>query len=558
MADYLTPLARPGGQHPSLGSLLDLLHRAEQGEVNTVNVTLRFTVRSRWYSGHGTLPLTGLMGLTGRRCATPGSLVTDGQGQGVGEVDAAGDLHAGKSALIPIITPSDTRTLHRFTRILQTSTAHSAGERLEFGVVVRHPACASRAVREAAAAGRVGEVIRLVRRAHGLNQHQLGKAINRSQSTISRIERGGSGTRDVETLRQLGKELGIALIMLGLAEQPRPDGPSEPPVNRRQLILGATTMFTSVVLPGTALAEDESAVCVHVITTAHRRLEGTTPSSELVEPVLAHLRMATRMRAELEDPCSAKAMAAAISEVAGLAGWLHWDTDDLGSARRHYRLAVDYAQRAGESLLTVYMLGSLASFVVHEGEPGEGLALIRHATMAAPEQYPATAEAWLAAMEALAYASADDEVSTWRALDRAEAAAERIAREDQPPWPWVFPFDARKIAGHRLACAVRLRRPDLAYAAAEDLSRVTAGGHRKQGALVLLDLASAHLQTRELDQALHVATAAVELAGHTRSERVMSRARQFRRRVPARAPRQALGEFDERLRAALTRDRGLR
>ncbi|MBV9161420.1 MAG: helix-turn-helix transcriptional regulator [Pseudonocardiales bacterium] len=58
------------------------------------------------------------------------------------------------------------------------------------GVIVMHPACASHAVREAAAAGRVGEVIRLVRRAHGLNQRQLGAATGRSQSTISRIERG--------------------------------------------------------------------------------------------------------------------------------------------------------------------------------------------------------------------------------------------------------------------------------------------------------------------------------------------------------------------------------
>jgi transcriptional regulator with XRE-family HTH domain len=177
-----------------------------------------------------------------------------------------------------------------------------------------HPACASHAVREAAAAGRVGEVIRLVRRAHGLNQRQLGAATGRSQSTISRIERGGSGTRDVETLRR---------------------------------------------------------------------------------PVLAHLRMATRMQAGIGDPVSATAMAAAVSEVAGLAGWLHWDMHDLGSARRSYRTAVEHAQRAGDSLLTGYMLGSLASFVVHEGEASEGLALTRHAATVSTGQRPATADAWL-------------------------------------------------------------------------------------------------------------------------------------------------------------------
>lgn len=418
-----------------------------------------------------------------------------------------------------------------------------------------HPAGTSRAVREAAAAGRVGEVIRLVRCAHGLNQHQLGAATGRSQSTISRIEQGGSGTRDVETLRRLGDELGIAPVLLGLAEQPIPNRSSEPPVNRRELLFGgAATVLASAVLPGAVLADDESAVVVHAITTAHRRLDGTTPSPELTAPVLAHLRMATGMQAQIWDPLSAKAMAAAVSEVAGLSGWLHWDTHDLGSARRHYRLAVEHAQRAGDSLLTAYMLGSLASFVVHEGEASEGLALIRHAATASAGQLPATAEAWLAAMEAVAHATAGDDAQTWRALDRAEAAAQRIATEEQPPWPWVFPFDARKIATHRLTCAVRLRRPDIAYAAVDDLALV-ATGHRKQGALVLLDLASAHVQTQEVDQALRVATAAVDLAAQTQSERVLSRARQFRRTVPAQAPHGLLCEFDERLRAANTHDR---
>lgn len=418
-----------------------------------------------------------------------------------------------------------------------------------------HPACTSQAVREAAAAGRVGEVIQLVRRAHGLNQHQLGVAIGRSQSTISRVERGGAGTRDVEILRRLGDELGIAPVLLGLAEQPRPNRSRESPVNRRELLLrGGAAMLTSAVLPGTVLADDESAAAVHAITTAHRRLDGTTPSLQLTKPVLAHLRMAIGMQTRIWDPLSAKAMAAAVSEVAGLAGWLHWDTHDLGSARRHYRRAVEHAQRADDCLLTAYMLGSLASFVVHEGEASEGLALIRHATTVSTGQRPAIAEAWLAAMEAVAHSTTGDDVQTWRALDRAETAIERIAVEQQPPWPWVFPFDARKIAHHRLTCAVRLHRPDVAYAAMDDLTLV-ASGHRKQGALVLLDLASAHVQTQEVDQALQVATAAVDLAAQTQSERVLSRARQFRRTVPAQAPRGLLREFDERLRAANTPDR---
>jgi transcriptional regulator with XRE-family HTH domain len=410
-------------------------------------------------------------------------------------------------------------------------------------------------VRQAAATGQVGEVIRLVRRAHGLNQRQLGLATGRSQSTISRIERGGSGTRDVETLRRLGNELAIPLAMLGLAEQPSHSQRSEPPVNRRELILSAAAaLFASAALPGTILAADEAAANVHAITIAHRKLDGTTPSPELAEPVLAHLRMAARIQAEIWDPVATKAMAAAVSEVAGLAGWLHWDMHDLGSARRYYRLAVEHAHRADDSLLVTYMLGSLAFFVVQEGDADEGLALIQHAAITSARQLPAIAEAWLAAMQAVAHATAGDDNQTWRALDRAEAAAERIATEGQPPWPWVFPFGAHKIASHQLNCAVRLRRPDIAYATVDDLSFADPG-HRKQHALMLLDLASAHVQNHELDEALRVATAAIDLAKQTQSERVLSRARQFRRTIHAKTPHVALGDFDECLRAANARDR---
>lgn len=418
--------------------------------------------------------------------------------------------------------------------------------------VVMHPACASHVVREAAAAGRFGQVIRLVRRAHGMNQRQLGSATGRSQSTISRIERGGPGSRDVDTLRQLGGVLSIPPGMLGLAEKSSTN--SESPVKRRVFLFGSVAaMFASTSVSGTAFAEDEAAANVHAITMAHRRLEGTTPSRELAEPVSAHLRMAMRLRAKTTDPLSGKAMATAASEAAGLAGWLYWDMHDLGSARRHYRLAVDQAQRAGgDSLLTAYMLGSFASFLVHEGEPDEGLILIRHAARTSEGERPATADAWLAAMEAVAHASGGDDVQTWRALDRAEAAVERVTAEEPPPWPWVFPFDARKVANHRLTCAVRLRRPDIAYAAIEDLPS-GALGHRKQGALVLLDLASAHLHAQEVEEGLRVATAAVDLVATTGSERVLSRARQFRRTIPAQVPGELLRGFDEHLRAANTR-----
>ncbi|MBV9140343.1 MAG: hypothetical protein JO115_05415, partial [Pseudonocardiales bacterium] len=399
----------------------------------------------------------------------------------------------------------------------------------------------------------------------GISQTLLGQWMGLRQPQVSRIETG-TPIRHLDTLQHWVRVLRIPADLLwfrmpeaqedlSVQSEAPPTATSVPspfPWYRRDFAFSAaTTVVASAALPGTVIAEEEAAT-VHAITTAHRRLDGTTPSCDLAPPVAAQLRMVGQMQARSPDPRSRQVMAAAVSEVAGLAGWLYWDMHELGSARRHYRIAIEQAQRAsGDSMLTAYMLGSMASFVVmQDGAADEGIALIRHAAEVSEGERPATGDAWLASIEAVAHASASDDVQSWCALDRAEAAVGRAAAEDPPPWPWVFPFDAGKIATHRLACAVRLRRPDVAYAAAANLPVSLTAGHRKQGALTLLDLACAHVQDQEVEEGLRVATIAIDLAATMRSERVLSRARQFRRTIPATVAPGTLRDFDERLRIA--------
>jgi hypothetical protein len=59
------------------------------------------------------------------------------------------------------------------------------------------------------------------------------------------------------------------------------------------------------------------------------------PSRDLVEAVLAHLRMTGRTAAAVDDLSDRTGLTAAVSEIAGFAGWLHWDMYDLGSERRY-------------------------------------------------------------------------------------------------------------------------------------------------------------------------------------------------------------------------------
>jgi hypothetical protein len=80
--------------------------------------------------------------------------------------------------------------------------------------------------------------------------------------------------------------------------------------------------------------------------------------------------MANRMLARARKSSFAADIAAAVSEAAGFAAWLHADMGDIGTARSYYRMAIDRARVAGQNLLAGYMLGSLAGFETDGSDPG--------------------------------------------------------------------------------------------------------------------------------------------------------------------------------------------
>jgi transcriptional regulator with XRE-family HTH domain len=402
----------------------------------------------------------------------------------------------------------------------------------------------SPAIVAAARSGEIGTVIRLARKAQGLTQAELGATCGYSQSVVSRIERGQRHAYDIRVLQQIADTLGVPRQLLGLASET--GELPEPPVNRRDFLAGAGAAAASTFLPLPAFA-DPTAEAVRTITAAQRRLDATLPSRYLAESVRSHLRLADRAVKTAPEVDARIEMAAALSEIAGFAGWLHWDMYDLGSARRHYDLAITSAREAGDPLLAAYMTGSLAAFAAHLGDGPESLGLVGSARQQLGAERPAIADAWLYAVAALAHATAGDERSTLAALDHSQAAAERVPTEERPPWPWVFTFDPAKVAAHRLACAVRLGRPTMAFGAAED-ARTLLAGSTKQAALWRLDHATAHLQNGDVDEAFTIATSVLDVTKDQQSARVVERARALRRGYADQRPSAAALAFDEHVR----------
>jgi hypothetical protein len=282
----------------------------------------------------------------------------------------------------------------------------------------------------------------------------------------------------------------------------------------RRRFLQAMAATTGAALLGGA---DPSAEAITTVTGGFRRLESTTAAADLGAPVGTHLRF---IAGQLDRGGSQ--LAAAASEAAGLAAWLAVDQADDVAAGCHYRQAVGYAHRSGSDVLAGYMIGSMALWAAETGRVAEAARLLGQARQSIPQAAPPTVHAWLAAIEAMASASAGDADAALAACKRAETA---VAADHEPMWPWLFPFDAVKLAGYVGACATRLQLPGTALPALTEALDGLGPARTKQRGLVLADLAANHRALGDHEQAEELAAEARAIGVERVSAKVLQRVR---------------------------------
>jgi transcriptional regulator with XRE-family HTH domain/tetratricopeptide (TPR) repeat protein len=396
----------------------------------------------------------------------------------------------------------------------------------------------------------VPALLSAIRAAHGWTQGELAAVLGYSQTWASRVLRGEQALT-IDQVRDAGARLGVPLHLLRFGER----GGKEDPTKRRDFGMAvALAGLAALPAPRRAGLDETTAPTLTAITGAYRRLEPATPAHELTGAAEAHVNVGSAALARDRRSRFAPDVAAAVSEAAGFAAWLRMDMNDAGSARAYYRAAIDQARHAAHPLLAAYMLGSLASFEIEAGDPDTALDLTALATRHLSERGQPTARAWLNAVRAVGHAARGDAArGDADAADRALAAAEDLTSQAgghaPPPWPWVFPFDAAKLAGYAALVAVRLQRPGQAAAAfAHSVTIVTPAP--KQATVLMLELAELRRQQGDLDEAVTLASQALATGRAHASERVIAKARRFRRACPAQ-PTPALRAFDQRLRETM-------
>jgi len=387
-----------------------------------------------------------------------------------------------------------------------------------------------------------------IRRAHGWTQKQLASAVGYSQSWVSNVLRGQQALT-VDQVREISRKLGVPVHLLRFSDMGGDD-----PTKRRDF--GKAMALALIPLPARSEVDETTAPTLTAITGAQRRLDSTTPARDLARGVAAHVEMANHLLSRARISPFAADIAAAVSEAAGFAAWLHADMHDIGTARTYYRLAIDRARLAKQSLLAAYMLGSLAAFEIDGDDPGLGLALIAEARRQIGEAPHSTPHAWLDSIEALSLAAIGKGADADNALSRARKAVERTSEVAPVPWPWVFSFDQPKLAGYHALVAVRLERPADALAAFADSLSATQPAP-KQRATIMLEVATAARQdgmlkndSERIDESFRLASEALGIGIAYSSERVIEKARRFRRNY-AGPGTSHVRSFDEKLRSTL-------
>ncbi|MDS1268937.1 helix-turn-helix transcriptional regulator [Lipingzhangella sp. LS1_29] len=396
-------------------------------------------------------------------------------------------------------------------------------------------------------------LLETVRCARGWSQADLAQAVGYSQSWVSRVVNARQSLT-LDQVVELSTRLDIPLHLLRFSDQPTaPTAAGRAGVPARtqaqaqaQALRGSPTRPPVGMATETGPGSHPTAQRICAITGSQRRLEGSLPAHDLARSAVAHLELSGRTlaRAQRASAPGVTEIAAAASEAAGLAAWLHTDMGDAGSARGYYRLAVRRARQARNGLLTAYMMGSLAAFEIEEDEVDLGLSLAESAgRFLGPSAHP-TARAWLSCVRALAHSSGGDVPAARSELAAAERCAEHSSNTD-PPWPWVFPFDGAKLARYRAQAATRSGRSAEALQTFVDAFQRTVVPP-KQRAVLLVEWAQAHRDSGGVDAAFRLAAEALSLGVTYRSERVISRVRRFRRSYRGPHPREAK-ELDARL-----------
>ncbi|MFC5910236.1 transcriptional regulator [Streptacidiphilus monticola] len=205
--------------------------------------------------------------------------------------------------------------------------------------------------------------------------------------------------------------------------------------------------------------------------------------------------------------------------LAAIAGICAYDSDSQGLAQRYFHQALRLAKASGDRAFGAYVIALLVNQAVFLKDYRQAVAFAEAALRAAGDEISPALATDLNAMQAKAFARMGDIQAAHRAMDRAEKAAARIRREEEPPETgYVQPG----LVEAQLAEAL-ISLEDWSPAGSYAQEAVQAQTHARGRVHRLATLTTVDLGRGDVDQAAAHARAALDAAAGMESQRLRDR-----------------------------------
>lgn len=261
-----------------------------------------------------------------------------------------------------------------------------------------------------------------------------------------------------------------------------------------------------------------------VLTETLRRTDYKDGSYRVVADANLHLRRILDMSNRPTAIPLQRDLVRAASDSASLCAWLAIDGQHYEQATRYCNIALSMAERSNDRPLRAYGLGIKSYIHLHAGDGLTALNVLESAR--AQPGLPSSLAAWLAEAAGEAHGLLGEKRYGFKALGESERLFDGVANEETPPWLAFFDANchAARLNGR---CLVRLGQSKDAVPALYEALVLLPAEFVRERAGTLIDLASAFVHLRQVEQACDVAIQADRLSRQTGSERNRKRLREL-------------------------------
>ena len=430
----------------------------------------------------------------------------------------------------------------------------------------------------------LGAMVRILG-AHGVTQGRIAAVTGLNQVSLSNYKRGVHQAAFASTFEKVADGLGMPVRLrraLGLdSSGSSPDSSGRPAsgvgipadtydlqllaeaigrngsnVKRREMLSLVAQLGAAAALAQSEVWErlayaltNPSAMDEKVIremearTAGFHRLEEVVSAPALIKGLTAHMReVSTLLNGTAHDPKDElrERLVVVAGESSVLAGWAASDMGDSATARNFYDTAMKAAKEAGDPAIAACALAYRSYIPSTRGANGRARVLLAEALENVSETASPATMAWIAARHAEESAHVGDKRQALESWGRAEDAFSVADPEEDRVWTRFL--DQNRFDSYRIATYSKVGRLDEAQeVAAQVLARLTEPD-RKKAAIILEDIATAHLARGSVNEASRVAQSGLAILRETefamwlpRFEVIAQGLRQWQRQSQVRA-----------------------